>query len=150
MRLRLLQPLNGLLVQGLYGEEAVRSQRVFECVLSAPQHRTNGRDATPNRAKKNPYHFKNEHKKIPQPVKAEGGGSRLRGGNRALTKEVSANTSSAQGGSEMRKGSSGSIELYALQIQCISFRYRSKELNVILWPAYASAQFFMVYRGFLL
>ena len=79
MRLRLLQPLNGLLVQGLYGEEAVRSQRVFECVLSAPQHRTNGRDATPNRAKKNPYHFKNEHKKIPQPVKAEGGGSRLRG-----------------------------------------------------------------------
>lgn len=50
----------------------------------------------------------------------------------------------------MRKGSSGSIELYALQIQCISFRYRSKELNVILWPAYASAQFFMVYRGFLL
>lgn len=31
----------------------------------------------------------------------------------------------------MRKGSSGSIELYALQIQCISFRYRSKELNVI-------------------
>ena len=143
MRLRLLQPLNGLLVQGLYGEEAVRSQRVFECVLSAPQHRTNGRDATPNRAKKNPYHFKNEHKKIPQPVK--GGG-----GNRALTKEVSANTSSAQGGSEMRKGSSGSIELYALQIQCISFRYRSKELNVILWPAYASAQFFMVYRGFLL
>lgn len=47
----------------------------------------------------------------------------------------------------MRKGSSGSIELYALQIQCISFRYRSKELNVILWPAYASAQFFMVYRG---
>ena len=50
----------------------------------------------------------------------------------------------------MRKGSSGSIELYALQIQCISFRYRSKELNVILWPAYASAQFFMVSRGFLL
>ena len=50
----------------------------------------------------------------------------------------------------MRKGASGSIELYALQIHCISFRYRSKELNVILWPAYASAQFFMVYRGFLL
>ena len=49
----------------------------------------------------------------------------------------------------MRKGSSGSIELYALQIQCISFRYRSKELNVILWPAYA-AQFLTVYRGFLL
>lgn len=50
----------------------------------------------------------------------------------------------------MRKGSSGSIELYALQIHCIAFRYRSKELNVILWPAYASAQFFMVYCGFLL
>ena len=48
------------------------------------------------------------------------------------------------------KGSSGSIELYALQIQCISFRYRSKELNVILWPDYASAQFLTVYRGFLL
>ena len=79
MRLRLLQPLNGLLVQGLYGEEAVRSQRVFECVLSAPQHRTNGRDATPNRAKKIHAASKNEHKKIPQPVKAEGGGSRLRG-----------------------------------------------------------------------
>lgn len=50
----------------------------------------------------------------------------------------------------MWKGSSGSIELYALQIQCISFRYRSKELNVILWPDYASAQFLTVYRGFLL
>ena len=50
----------------------------------------------------------------------------------------------------MRKGSSGSIELYAMQIQCISFRYRSKELNVILWPDYASAQFLTVYRGFLL
>jgi hypothetical protein len=145
----LLQSLNGPLVQGLYGEEAVRSETVFECVLSAALHRANGGDATPAPVEKT-CRFKNEHKKIPQPVKAEGGGSRLRGGNRALTKEVSANTSSAQGGSEMRKGSSGSIELYALQIQCISFRYRSKELNVILWPAYASAQFFMVYRGFLL
>lgn len=48
----------------------------------------------------------------------------------------------------MRKGSSGSIELYALQIQCISFRYRSKELNVILWRIMRRRNFSRFTAGF--